>query len=142
MSHLRMTVEEFEKRQAKNKAANKVATKPISKPSKYRNIKTANGDSKKEVRRLRELELMVISGKIKNLQTQVKFELIPKQIRSDVLFERAASYIADFVYERQDGDKCTLVVEDVKSVFTKKLPVYILKRKLMLWVHNIVILET
>ena len=89
-------------------------------------------DSKKEARRHRELLLLERAGKITNLERQVKFELIPKQDG-----ERACTYVADFVYENVDtGEK---VVEDTKGFKTE---VYRIKKKLMLWVHKIRIIET
>jgi len=54
------------------------------------------------------------------------------------VIEKAAVYTADFVYKR-DGKE---VVEDVKSDITRKEADYVLRRKLMLWVHDIRILET
>ena len=47
------------------------------------------------------------------------------------------NYIADFVYE--DARTGETVVEDVKGIRTKE---YIIKRKLMMYVHGIKILET
>lgn len=89
-------------------------------------------DSKKEARRHRELLLLERAGKITNLERQVKFELIPKQDG-----ERACTYVADFVYENVDtGER---VVEDTKGFKTE---VYRIKKKLMLWVHKIRIIET
>ena len=89
-------------------------------------------DSKKEARRHRELLLLERAGKITNLERQVKFELIPKQDG-----ERACNYVADFVYTNVDtGER---VVEDTKGFKTE---VYRIKKKLMLWVHNIRIIET
>lgn len=70
-------------------------------------------------------------GEIFDLQCQVKFELIPKQDG-----ERACNYIADFVYKNAEG---TVFVEDVKG---KQTPVYKIKKKLMLYFHNIRIKET
>ena len=89
-------------------------------------------DSKKEARRHRELLLLERANKITNLERQVKFELIPKQDG-----ERACTYVADFVYENVDtGER---VVEDTKGFKTE---VYRIKKKLMLWVHKIRIIET
>ena len=105
--------------------------------NKYRNKKTVvDGmvfDSKKESLRFRELQLLEKTGEIENLQTQVKFELIPKQEG-----ERATNYIADFMY--QENGKT--VVEDVKSEITRKKPEYVIKRKLMLERYEIRIRET
>ena len=54
------------------------------------------------------------------------------------VIEKNAVYTADFVY-RKDGH---LIVEDCKSEITRKEADYVLRRKLMLHVHNIRILET
>lgn len=104
--------------------------------SKYNNrkVKTSEGtfDSQKEYRRWCELKLMLRAGEIKELQRQVKFELIPKQAG-----EKAIHYVADFVYiDNRTGQK---VVEDSKGA---KTDVYIIKRKLMLHKYGIKILET
>ena len=108
-------------------------------PSKYRAKKTeVDGiafDSKKEAKRFMELELLVKNGAISNLQRQVKFELIPSQKIDGKVAERACSYVADFVYLDKEGNT---IVEDTKGVKTKD---YIIKRKLMLWVHGIRIKE-
>lgn len=107
---------------------------------KYRNKKVTLGnmtfDSKKEANRWVELAIMQKNGEITDLDTQVVFELIPAQrdpVTKKVL-ERAVHYVADFVYYK-DGQK---VVEDTKGF---KTPEYIIKRKLMLWVHGIRIQE-
>lgn len=91
-------------------------------------------DSIKECQRYCELKLMQRAGLISDLQTQVSFELIPAQRIDGKVVERAVNYIADFVYH-QNGQK---VVEDTKGFRTKD---YILKRKLMLWIHGIRIRE-
>lgn len=101
--------------------------------SKYNNIKTTTSDgikhdSKKEAKRWMELCLLQRAGEISDLKRQVPFELIPKQEG-----ERAVKYIADFVYT-ENGKQ---VVEDVKSPATKKNPEYVIKRKLMRYIHNI-----
>lgn len=102
---------------------------------KYGNIKTVTSDgirhdSVKEANRWCELNLMLRAGLIRDLQRQVKFELLPKQEG-----ERAVYYIADFVY-MENGAK---VVEDVKGCRTD---VYKLKKKMMLYFHGIRIRET
>lgn len=102
-------------------------------------------DSKKEYARWCELKLFERVGKISGLKRQVEFLLIPEQrepdtvgsrggIRKGKLIERKVSYIADFVYE----EKGNLVVEDAKGMRTEK---YIIKRKLMLYIHGIRIRE-
>ena len=103
--------------------------------SKYGNKKTYGHDSKKEARRAQELWLLQRAGQISTLRQQVTFELIPAQYINGKCVERACRYVADFVYT-QDGKT---VVEDVKGY---KTPDYIIKRKLMLHVHGIRILET
>lgn len=107
-------------------------------------------DSKKEATRYSELVLLERAGRIQNLQRQVKFVLIPAQrefcneiytkgkkkgcFKPGKLLEKELSYVADFVYT-EDGKQ---VVEDTKGFKTKD---YIIKRKLMLWVHGIRIKE-
>ena len=104
-------------------------------------------DSAKEARRFGELSLLQRAGEIFDLQTQVKFVLVPAQREPDTtdrrgrltkgkLLEREVSYRADFVYKDKDGNT---IVEDAKGVRTKD---FIIKRKLMLWVHGIQIKET
>ena len=91
-------------------------------------------DSQKEYRRFCELRLLERAGKVTDLQRQVKFELIPSQRIGGKVVEKACTYVADFVYT-ENGRK---VVEDTKGFKTKD---YIIKRKLMLWVHGIKIKE-
>jgi hypothetical protein len=104
-------------------------------------------DSKKEAKRFIELRWMEQAGKIRDLQRQVKYVLIPAQRMPDTvgkrggkikgkLLERECSYVADFVYE--DAETGETIVEDTKGMRTTD---YIIKRKLMLWVHNIRIRE-
>jgi hypothetical protein len=121
--------------------------------SKYNSRKTSyNGelfDSKKEARRYAELVLMERAGVITDLRRQVKFELIPAQYEEyerispktgkrlkagKKCVEQSVVYNADFVYMK-DGKQ---VVEDAKGMRTEK---YIIKRKLMLWIHGIKIVE-
>lgn len=100
------------------------------KGSKYKNIKTTDGfDSKKERKRYLELEMMVKVGVIKDLQKQVPFEILPTFKDKQGITERGIKYIADFVY--YDNEKKSLVIEDVKSPFTRKLSTYVIKRKLV-----------
>lgn len=109
------------------------------KPSKYRNEKTTEDgikfDSVKESDRYGELKLKERLGVISNLRMQVPFVLIPNiRNQNGKVLEKAVIYKADFVYE-ENGKT---VVEDVKGVRTKE---YIIKRKLMLYVHKIKIRE-
>lgn len=108
-------------------------------------------DSVKEAERCNELHLLLLAGEITDLDTQKEYELIPAQYCTEeryskktgkrlkdkrVLLEQACVYKADFVYHLKDG---TLVVEDSKGMKTKE---YRIKKKLMLWVHGIVLKET
>lgn len=92
-------------------------------------------DSLAESRRYSELSRLARLGVISDLKRQVSFELIPAQYGEDgKLLERAVTYKADFTYYKNGK----LVVEDVKGVKTKD---YIIKRKLMLYVHKIKLVE-
>lgn len=102
--------------------------------SKKANVDGIAFDSQKEARRYKELLLLDRAGVIQDLQMQVKFELIPSQRIDGKVVERACTYKADFVY-RENGKT---VVEDTKGFKTKD---YIIKRKLMLWVHGIRVKE-
>lgn len=102
-------------------------------------IKTDYGtfDSMKEYKHFKVLMLKQEKGEIYDLQRQVKFELIPSQKINGKVVERAVTYNADFTYFDSDGK---FHVEDTKSPITKTRD-YIIKRKLMLWVHEIQIEE-
>ena len=120
--------------------------------NKYQAIKTVvdgiEFDSRKESRRYQELKLMQRAGVIQDLKMQVKYILIPAQYETferygkngqrlkdgQRLLEKECSYIADFVYIENGKE----IVEDTKGVKTKD---YILKRKMMLWIHGIRIKE-
>ena len=96
-------------------------------------------DSRHEAYRYAELKLMERTGLIHELQLQVPFELIPKQMDGKRVAERAVIYKADFVYQiPEENGESHIVVEDAKGVKTKE---YILKRKLMRWIHGIEIKE-
>lgn len=123
------------------------------KRSKYRNNKVKIGeetyDSQKEYFRYLDLLAMEKAGEIRDLRRQVKYVLIPAQREPDTigprggvhkgkLIENECYYLADFVYmDAKTGD---LVVEDTKSEITKTKD-YVIKRKLMLYVHGIRIKE-
>ncbi len=121
-----------------------------TKVNKYHSQKTvAHGkefDSSLEARRYSELLLLERAGEIKDLQTQVPFELIPGArepdkigkrggVKKGKVIERPTVYIADFVYYDKNGNK---IVEDTKGHKTKD---YKIKRKLMLYIHGIKIKE-
>lgn len=119
--------------------------------AKYKSHKTeVDGivfDSRKEARRWKELRLLEDEGHISDLQRQVRFELIPAQKEPDTrgpkggvikgkTIERKVEYVADFVYT--DAETGEMVVEDTKGMKTKD---FIIKRKLMLYVHGIRVRE-
>lgn len=127
---------------------------------KYGNKKTIVGgkefDSKKESCRFQELQLLQWSGQIQNLQTQVKYVLIPTQREASFevyksgpnkgrrkpgkVVEHECSYVADFVYT-QDGET---VVEDIKGYRDPSSAAYakfVIKRKLMLERYGIRVKE-
>lgn len=118
--------------------------------TKYHSKKVTVGgetfDSSREYRRFCELKLLQRAGKISDLQRQVEFVLIPTQrepgeigprggVKPGKVIEKECAYIADFVYVNDKGET---VVEDTKGFKTKD---YIIKRKLMLYVHGIRIQE-
>ena len=125
--------------------------------TKYRNKKIeVDGivyDSKKEMRRHQQLLLKEKVGAIIDLQMQVKYVLIPAQYETVTrygkkgqrlkdgkkLLEKEISYIADYVYF--DVEEGRTIVEDVKSAITRKNPLYIAKKKMMLYFHGIRIRE-
>jgi hypothetical protein len=100
----------------------------FKKKNKYNAVKSNGYDSIKEHKRAIVLKLMERGNLIKDLQEQVKFELVAGFRDNLGKAERSVSYIADFVYF--DNEKNSLICEDVKSSFTKKLPLYVVKRKL------------
>jgi len=112
------------------------AALPRQRQNKYHAEKSGGYDSRREHRRANELRLMQRAGIITNLQEQVTYQLIPPQRdKSGKVIERACSYVADFVYEDENGNT---VVEDTKGMRTDA---YVIKRKLMLKVHGIRITE-
>lgn len=117
----------------------RVKTPPTDtpKPSKYRNqpveVDGVRFDSKKEAARWVELQYWERASFIRDLERQVPFVL-------EVNGTRIGKYIADFRY--LDIATGQVVVEDVKSEATRKLPVYRMKKKLMFAIHQVVIRET
>lgn len=106
-------------------------------------------DSNKEMLRYKWLKEREGKGEIEDLQLQVKFNLLPVQREPDTvgarggvhkgkILEREVNYVADFTYI-EDGE---MVVEDVKGYKdSTAYAVYVIKRKLMLWMHGIRIKE-
>ena len=128
---------------------------------KYKNKKVVYDgiefDSKKEVKRYAELKLLEKAGKIKEFELQKVFVLIPAQFeqtgevytkgknagqpKRGKCIEQAVTYKADFAYIDESGKQ---VVEDVKGYrdpASGAYARYIIKRKLMLYVHGIRIVE-
>lgn len=118
----------------------------VPEKNKYHAQRVGGHASQKEHDRSNQLKLWQRAGVISNLREQVSFELIPAQYGEcgtdlkgkpvRVCIEKACKYIADFVYT--DTETGQTVVEDTKGVRTKE---YIIKRKLMLWIHGIRIKE-
>ena len=124
--------------------------------NKYGNKKVVKDgevfDSKREYYRYMDLKLLETCGAISDLKRQVVYELIPVQREKSTkvykkgrkkgqpiegkIIEKAVTYIADFVYTDTTTGK--EVVEDAKGMRTKD---YILKRKMMLYFHDIKIRE-
>jgi len=111
------------------------------KGSKMKNVKVIYDglvfDSKKEGDRYIELKNLEIKGLISDLELQKAFVLAQSVILNGRK-KPAIRYVADFCYFTNKGE---IVVEDVKSSFTKTLPVYRIKSHLMKSVHNIDITE-
>ena len=115
--------------------------------------------SQKEGKRYAELKLLQRAGEISDLELQKKYELIPAQYEivetgehykvggrkgqpktKRVCIEQSVVYIADFVYQKNGQT----VVEDVKGYRDPSSATYakfVLKRKMMLWIHGIRIKE-
>ena len=91
-------------------------------------------DSKHEFRRLNDLIVLQRAGEIKDLQTQVRYKLIPSQKICGVKVH-GTDYVADFIYWTNDGQ---FVCEDAKG---HKTADYIIKRKLMKMIHDIDVVE-
>nr|DAW57944.1 MAG TPA: Endonuclease [Caudoviricetes sp.] len=107
--------------------------------NKYGNkkINTPDGkfDSHKEYSEWINLKILEKTGKIKNLERQKEFQLIPT-IRTSQETLRRTSYIADFFYF--DINLNSYVVQDTKGFPT---PEYIIKKKLMLWLYPKIIFK-
>ena len=117
-------------------------------------------DSRAEARRYGQLRMLERAGEISDLQMQKMYELIPghyEYVPTGKIFSRGArkgqkeykrvtvelpvKYIADFVYKTKDGNT---VVEDVKGYSDPNSATYakfVIKRKLMLWIHGVKVKE-
>ena len=121
--------------------------------SKYNSRKITVGgitfDSRREAKRYQELYILLRAGKIKDLQLQKRYELIPAQYESYERYgkrgqrlkdgqrciEKSVVYVADFDYLDEYGNH---IVEDTKGMRTEA---YIIKRKMMLYFHGIKVRE-
>lgn len=108
-------------------------------------------DSRREACRCNELHLLQRCGEISGLEIQKKYVLIPAvrertgeyytrgpqkgQEKPGKVLEKEVAYYADFDYVTKEGEH---IVEDTKGMKTKE---YIIKRKLMLYIHGIRIME-
>jgi len=73
-------------------------------------------DSKAEALRYQQLKLLERAGKVRDVQTQVRYTLLDG-FWSEGVWVRPVTYIADFVYF--DHELLQYVIEDVKGVRTQ-----------------------
>lgn len=113
---------------------------PMAYGNKYHNKKVIyNGikfDSKKEMQRYKDLELLESTDYICNLELQKKFLLQEGYTNAKGKKIRPIYYIADFYYYDYIDNKW--IVEDTKGVRTE---VYKLKKKLFEYKYNLTIDE-
>lgn len=131
-----MTLEEYRKLVHKQKKGNKLNAVKTT-------LDSIEFASKDEAKRYAELKMLQAAGEISDLQMQVKYVLIPSQ-RGDngKVIEKECSYIADFVYFDTRANKT--IVEDVKGYTNPASATYakfVIKRKLMLYIHSIRVTE-
>lgn len=129
----------------------------FGKRSKYGNKKVVHDgmtfDSKKEKARYEVLKLAEQAGVIQELRRQVKFELVPaireeyeEQLKTKTrtktrTIQKAITYTADFEYYHVERDEW--IVEDIKASPKQSSldKCYILKKKLMLALKGINVVE-
>lgn len=102
--------------------------------SKYGAKRTNGYASKREATVAAQLQALQRGGQISELKEQVKFELLEPQ-KGQIRNEKGIAYIADFSWLDKKGVRH---VADAKGC---KTSTYIIKRKLMLFVHKIEIEE-
>lgn len=111
--------------------------------SKYHNKKVIykgiKFDSKKEMQRYKDLELLESTDYICNLELQKKFLLQEGYTNAKGKKIRPIYYIADFYYYDYIDNKW--VVEDVKASKAYKTEVYKLKKKMFEYKYNLTIDE-
>lgn len=115
------------------KAAQAKPARPLKMGNKFTTVDGIKFRSAKESRRYLELKLLVEAGEITDLNLQAR-------IRCVVNGEKVCEYWADFAYYDRKSGK--MIHEDTKSPFTRKNPLYRLKKKLVKACANIDILET
>lgn len=117
----RITVEEYRAEQAKPRRR------------KYGNTPTVvdgiRFDSKREASRHSELKLMEKAGEISDLRRQIRYLL---EVNGILI----CTFVADHVYRKRG--ETALTIEDSKGVRTRA---FVIKSKLMLAVHGIVVQE-
>lgn len=105
------------------------------KPGKYKSIPHhVDGirfDSRKEAEYYGQLKLRKKINDIKGFRRQVRFKM-------EIDGVNITTYVADFVIEHHDGRE---EVIDVKSEITKTLATYRIKKKLLLALHKIEVIE-
>jgi hypothetical protein len=105
---------------------------PAKKPPKYRNKTTVvdgiQFDSRLEARHHAKLQLLLRAGQIDQIQRQVPYPLTVNGVE-------ICKYVADFVVTYPSGQ---VEIQDTKGFKTQT---YLLKKKLMLAVHGIQIIE-
>ena len=105
-------------------------------------------DSKKEAKYYLFLKQQESDGKVRDIQLQVSYELVPAVYRTEIKhlktkdkevqkkIQRAVNYVADFVYtDCSTGNTCVI---DTKGFRTKE---YKLKKKMMLAFLGVEIIE-
>lgn len=159
-------VKKIEQEEKKRIAGGGAKTAPAVKENKNKVHAERTEDgyaSKKEAKRAAELRLMEQAGKIRNLEEQKRYVLVPAIYETETgkivrdwnempkkelerqygtlrILERSLVYVADFVYE-QDGETA---VEDVKGYTKSNAAMYRIftaKRKLMLHKYGIRVRE-
>lgn len=134
-------------RKTKTEPSNKLLNKKVE-------IDGITFDSKKEAKRYQELKLLEKAGKISDLELQKVYELIPSQYETYERYgkngqrlkdgqrciEKAVTYKADFVY-KENGKTIVEDVKGYKDPASGAYSRYVIKRKLMLYVHGIKVIE-
>lgn len=111
---------------------------PKAKPSKFHNVVTVADEvvfsSKKEARLWHELKAREAAGGIRGLRRQLTWNL-------HVNGQHICDYVSDFEYQERWGDEWRPIVADVKGGKATKTRGYEIKKKLMLAVHGVAIVE-